>query len=288
MIKKTAHLLIAAVLATTIPVVLSGAAGDGRPPGILVSRQLLERRNLHVGDVVRLSPEPSGERSRVFRIDGVYEPMADPMRFAQERLEVRLHLPDLLALTADPADVGPSDTVTAINVRLSNASDARSFADDLSARTPGVAARPTNAADERTSTFVVLDRFHLAIAIVTVVGSAVFLLALMVMLVDERRDMVGILRLIGLTRSRILVQVFAEGAFIAAGGAAAGILFALAMQRFFNQFFQWKYDTTLVFLRITPRIVVESVLMAVPLGVLASLVASWTFLRRGILALLRR
>ncbi len=61
-------------------------------------------------------------------------------------------------------------------------------------------------------TFVVLERFHLAIAIVTVVASTVFLLALMLMLVDERRETVGILRLIGLPTRRILLQVFVEGA----------------------------------------------------------------------------
>jgi hypothetical protein len=101
---------------------------------------------------------------------------------------------------------------------------------------PGHAvARPTSAL-ERTS--VRRPRaLHLAIAIVTVVGSAVFLLALMVMLVEERRATVGILRLIGFTRQRILVQVFAEGPLIAVAGAAFGVLFALVSQGFFNRFF---------------------------------------------------
>ncbi len=153
---------------------------------------------------------------------------------------------------------------------------------------PGAVARPTSAPDDRTSTFVVLERFHLAIAIVTVVGSAVFLLALMVMLVEERRGTVGILRLIGFTRRRILLQVFAEGALIAVAGALFGVLFALASQGVFNRFFQWRYDTALVFLRITPRVALQSVAMAIPLGILASLVASWTLLRRELLTLIRR
>jgi putative ABC transport system permease protein len=116
----------------------------------------------------------------------------------------------------------------------------------------------------------------------------VFLLALMVMLVEERRSTVGILRLIGFTRGRILLQVFAEGALIAAAGAAFGIAFALATQGFFNRFFQWRYDTALVFLRITPDVVWQSLLMAIPLGVAASLIASWTLLRQQLLALIRR
>ena len=115
---------------------------------------------------------------------------------------------------------------------------------------------PTSAPDERTATFAVLDRFHLAIAIVTVIGSGAFLLALMVMLVDERRETMATLRLIGFTRARLLRQVLIEGGLIAVAGALFGIAFALAAEPAFNRFFQWRYDTALVFLRITPAIVV--------------------------------
>ena len=257
-------------------------------PSILISRQLAESRGLRVGDTVRLATERSGSDARSFRIAGIYEPTPDPMRFAQRRLEVRLHLPDLLALTADRSDPSAAESITSINVALENEADADSFSRELTARLPTVTARPTEAPDERTTTFVVVERFHLAIAIVTVVGSAVFLLALMVMLVDERRGTVGTLRLLGFTRQRILIQVLAEGALISAAGAVAGILFAFAMQDVFNRFFQWRYDTTLIFLRITPAVASRSLLMAVPLGIAASLIASWTLLRQQILALVRR
>ena len=257
-------------------------------PTVLVSRQLAESRELEVGDVIRLSANRSGERAGQFRIAAIYEPTPDPMRFAQKRIEVRLHLPDLLALTADPADPAAAETVTSINVALENPADAAAFSRDVTRRMPAVTARLTNAPDERTTTFVVVERFHLAIAIVTVIGSAVFLLALMVMLVDERRGIVGTLRLLGFTRRRILVQVLAEGALIATVGAVGGIVFALAMEDMFNRFFQWRYDTTLVFLRITPAVVIQSLAMAVPLGIAASLIASWTLIRQQILALVRR
>ena len=51
---------------------------------------------------------------------------------------------------------------------------------------------------------------------------------------------------------------------------------------------QWRYDTALTFLRITPRVAVQSLALAVPLGIAASLIASWTLLRRQLLALIRR
>jgi putative ABC transport system permease protein len=261
-----------------------------QPPTILITRQLATAEGLRVGDTVSLSSKPDGKAPRQFRIAGIYEPVADPMRLAATRHEARLHLPDLLSLTADPSDPLSTESVTAINVALTDPRDAEAFARDVSARVPipGLTARPAQGGEESATVFVVLDRFHFAIAIVTVVASTVFLLALMLMLVDERRGTVGILRLIGLRKSRILLQVFAEGLLIAAAGAAFGILFAAALQGAVNAFFQWRYDTSLIFVRITPQIAIRCVLLAVPLGVLASVISSWTLLRSNVLELARR
>ena len=287
------HVIAGCVAIVCIVVAAVSVSAQGRDsaaplPGILLTRQVMEARHLQVGDVVKLSTEAFGAQARSFRIDGVYEPAPDPMRFAQPRFEARMHLPDLVAMKADPADPGSLETVSTINVALKTSSGAAAFARDVAARVPGAAARPTSAPTDRTNTFVVLERFHLAIAVVTVIGSAVFLLALMMMLVDERRGTVGILRLIGLTRGRILAQVFAEGTLIAVAGAAFGVGFALASQGAFNRFFQWRYDTSLIFLRITPHVVLQSVAMAIPLGIVASVAASWTLLRRELLTLIRR
>jgi ABC-type lipoprotein release transport system permease subunit len=248
------------------------------PPDILISRQLAARQHIRAGDVVELAIDATGTGARQFRVAGTYEPMPDPMRFAQERLEARLHLPDMLPLVAAMRP-GAAPAVNFINVKLADQAAAPSFARDLERRLPGVIARATSAPDERASTFAVLERFHLAIAIVTVIGSGVFLLALMVMLVDERRDTVATLRLIGLTRARLLTQVLVEGGLIAIAGALFGIAFAGVMEPFFNRFFQWRYDTSLVFLHVTPAIVVRSIALAVPVGVVASAAAAWNFLR---------
>ena len=246
------------------------------PADVLVSRQLLEREHLAVGQTVELSSDAAGTDARTFRIAGVYEPTPDPMRFAQERLEVRVHLPDAAALE----DRKALSSLTSINVKLRDGEDAAGFASDVERRLPGLTAKSTAADDERTSTFAVLDRFHLAIALVTVFGSGAFLLALMVMLVDERRETVATLRLIGLTRQRLIAQVLVEGALIAVAGAVFGIVFARAAEPVFNRFFQWRYDTALVFVRVTPTIAFRCVALAVPVGLAASAIAGWTILRR--------
>jgi ABC-type lipoprotein release transport system permease subunit len=257
-------------------------------PDVLVSRQLAAKAHLAVGDIVSVAADSAGTRWRQFRIAGVYEPTPDPMKFNVERIEARLHLDDLLALTADPADPSSADAVSVINVGLehSDQSSSRKFARSLSARTPFVFSTSTRDADN--STFVVIDRFHVAIAAVTVIGSTAFLLALMVIRAEERKETVGVLRLIGISRKTIMTEVIVEGLLVAIAGAIVGVLIAAAAQSAVNRFFQARYDTTLIFMRVSTRIALRSIAVAVPIGVAAGAVASWTLLRRGTSALVRR
>ena len=277
--------LCAAAVVLCVPELQS--QGD-EVPGILVSRQLRESQRLAIGDVVSLSTEPTGAHPRRFHIVGEYEPQPDPMRLGALRHEVRLHLPDLIEMTANRADPLSGESVDAINVGLDATVDRTAFARTLSARLPGIFIRSTTGDDRRAAPFIVLERFHLAIAIVTVIASSIFLLALMLLLVDERRETVGILRLIGFRRRRILQYVLAEGVVIAAAGAVFGIVLSALFQGGINRFFQWRYDTVLVFVRITPRIALRSAVLAVPLGVLGAMASSWTLLRREVFSLTRR
>jgi ABC-type lipoprotein release transport system permease subunit len=281
-IRRLVEVLTLLVLAIR-PVYSAPAAG---PPDILVSRQLLAKAHLSVGDVVTLAADAGGTRARQFRIAGVYEATPDPMKFNVERLETRLHLDDLLGLVADPSDPSAADAVSAINVALSDPSRGAAFARALSAKTPFVVAIPTR--DSENSTFQVIDRFHTAIAAVTVVGSTAFLLALMVIRAEERKETVGILRLIGISRATIMTEVVVEGLLVAIAGAVVGVLIAAVAQHGVNRFFQARYDTALVFMRVSPAIAARSVAVAIPVGVVAGAVASWTLLRRRASSLVRR
>jgi predicted lysophospholipase L1 biosynthesis ABC-type transport system permease subunit len=256
-------------------------------PGILVSRQLMRESDLHVGDEVTLAADPGGARATTFRVAGVYEPTPDPRKFPAPRFEARLHLPDLIALTADPGDPLAEESVSAFNLALADPKDVEAVASLISTRVPGLAVESTrkSVGDDP---FVVLDRFQRAIAIVTVIGSTAFLLALMVMRAEERREIIGVLRLMGIPRGSILVEVLVEGLLIAAAGAAFGVLVAVSAEGLINRFFQWRYDTPLVFVRVTASIAWTAVAFSVPLGVIAGVMASWTLLRRDVLSLIRR
>jgi len=283
-----AAFLIAATfpIAAAAPVTAAPAASD--LPAVLISRQLAEREHLRAGDTVTLALDAAGTNPRRYRIDGTYEPTPDPMRFTAKRLEARMHLPDLIAMTADPADPASAESISAINVRLSDPTRAAAFSSALAARAPGIFSRPTVRASDGSDPFAVLERFHFAVAIVTVLGSTAFLLALMVMRAEERRETVGIIRLIGISQRSILMEILVEGLLIATAGAIFGILLAVATQGAVNRFFQWRYDTALVFVRVTRSIALQSVAVSVPLGIVAGLVGSWTLLRRDVAALLGR
>jgi putative ABC transport system permease protein len=277
-------ILVALVVAACA---LTAAAGD-ETPSVLVSRQLAESARLHVGDTVTIAADAAGKGGKTFRVAGIYEPTPDPMKFTARRIEARMHLPDLLDVTGARPNADTPDAVDALNVRLADPDDARAFGAAVMSRAPSISARSTARAEDGSDPFAVLDRFHFAIAIVTVFGSTAFLLALMVMRAEERRETVGIIRLIGISQRSILLEVLVEGLLIATAGAIFGVLFALATQGAINRFFQWRYDTALVFVRVTARIALESVALAVPLGIAAGLVGSWTLLRRDVVALVRR
>ena len=278
------------ILALTGAALIASAtvhADDTLPP-VLISRQLSEGEHLSVGDVIRLSASDNGSNVRQFRIAGIYEPTPDPARLGAVIREVQLHLPDLLGLTREPSAPSGSEYVQTINVALVDPNDADAFSRDVRARMPGIDAQPASGAAESTGPFIVLRRFHLAIAIVTIVASTVFLLALSIMLVDERRAAVGVLRLIGLPIRRILLQLFLEGLLIAVVGSVFGLALSLLSEGIINRFFQWRYDTTLVFVRVTPQVAAVCVAIAIPLAVSATVIASWALLRRNGLRLARR
>jgi len=260
---------------------------DAQAPGVLLSRQLAARAHVSIGDTVTFAADPEGTRRVTLRVAGIYEPTPDPMRFTAQRLEAHLHLPDLVALVADGADPAAREAVDAINVKLTDPGDAARFGAELAARAPGVAVTPTSRARDD-DPFAVLDRFHVAISAVTVIGATAFLLALMVIRAEERRDTVAILRLIGISRRSLLAAVAIEGLLIAVVGAIFGVLTAFAAEGLVNRVFQARYDTALVFLRVTPSIALRSVAIALPLGVAAGIGASWPLLRGEILSLFRR
>jgi putative ABC transport system permease protein len=249
-------------------------AGATDLPGILVERRLAEHLALSVGDSVSAVALAGDGSARSFVIEGIFERGADPNRIARNEFEVRLHLPDLEAML-------PSrDRVDRFSISLAPGADADAAArwvEGLAFGTRVYASRTL--AEEASTTFAVVSRFHRAIGIVTVLASGIFLLCVMVIRVDERRRDIATLRLVGISRRTIFRTVVGEAVGIAVLGSVAGIALGALVTRIVNLYYAGVYDTTLRFALITPRTLVLAAVLGLTLGVAAGSLAAWRVVR---------
>ncbi len=259
-----------------------GAAPVATGQGVAVERRLAEELGLRVGDTVMLGPAPDSLRMAGV-VAAVYEPRPDPSGIMRRDRQVRLHLPDLARLLGHP------DRVDRFGIRLREGVAAETAAAQLDRTAFGYRARPSAAiASESSQTFLVVSRFHRAIAVITIVASAVFLLCIMLLKVDERRRDVAALRLIGCSTRTIVGSVVLEAAAVAVLGSVAGVGVGVAASWIVNQHYQGVYRTPLRFSIVTGDIVLLAVALSLVLGIVAGWLAARRLVRTPPLALFGR
>jgi putative ABC transport system permease protein len=134
--------------------------------------------------------------------------------------------------------------------------------------------RSRDIAIETSKTFLVVSRFHRAIGVITIVASAVFLLCIMLLKVDERRRDVAALRLMGISARSIVRSVMIEAAVVAVLGSLFGVLMGWASAQIINWHYRGVYRTPLAFALVTPGIVAFAVALSIVLGLLAGFLAA--------------
>jgi len=241
--------------------------------GIAIERALAERFDLAVGDTVRLGASPDSLQ-RLAVVSAIYEPRPDPAEISRQALRVRLHLPDLADL------LGAPDRVDRFGIGLAPGVSADSAVAVLNRAAFGFRAHPSaTIASESSQTFKVVSRFHRAIAVITIVASAVFLLCIMLLKVEERRMDAAVMRFVGVRRRTIFGALVLEAALIAVLGSALGAGLAFLAGALTNAYYRRFFDTELIFSLITPRIVLFSVCLSLLLGLAAGAVAAWRLVR---------
>jgi putative ABC transport system permease protein len=254
--------------------VLAAALGQPQLPELLVERRMAESLPLGVGDTVRVRALAGDEETRAFVVAGVFERPADPSRIARNEYEVRFHLPDLEALLPG------HDRVDRFAVVLAPGADREAAGRWIEGVAYGTRAYGSAAlARETSATFRVVSRFHDAIGIVTILASAIFLLCVMVIRVDERKRDMGTLRLIGVGRGTVFRAVVVEAIGIALVGSAVGALLGVGVAHGVNLYYARVYDTTLRFALVTPRIVALAAALGLALGAAAGALAAWRLVR---------
>lgn len=251
-------------------------------PGVAIERRLADRFRLAVGDTIALTPA-ADQPVRRFVIEAIYQPRPDPATALRGEYQVRFHLPDLAAMLGYP------DRVDRIGVAVTPTVSPDSAARRLDQLAFGYRAYPSaTIAAESSQTFAVVSRFHRAIGLIAIVASAVFLLCIMLLKVEERRLDAAVMRMIGISRATIFKAFVLEATLIAAVGSVVGVGLAAAAGAITNWVYQRRFETSLVFAYLTPDIVALGVGLSLVLGVGAGAVAAARLVRARPLALWRR
>jgi putative ABC transport system permease protein len=241
----------------------------GQIPQVAVERQLARELSLSVGDTFRLGPTPDSATMLV-AVGAVYEPRPDPAEIAKRERHLRMHLPDLAGLLATP------DRVDRFGLGLARGASPDTAVTQLNRGAFGYRAYTSHAiAAESSQTFLVVSRFHRAIAVITIVAGAVFLLCIMLLKVEERRLDAAVMRFVGVSRRTVFAALLLEAALIAALGSAVGTGLAYAASVATNTYYRHFFDTALTFSLITPGVLLFSVALSLALGALAGALAAW-------------
>jgi len=252
--------LVTMTLSTRLPAQL---------PEIAIERRLASELDLAVGDTIRLGPAADSIRFAGV-VAAIYEPRSDPAEIAKGQWHLRMHLPDLTRLLGTP------DRVDRLSIGLRGGISADSAAARLNRSAYGYRAHSSRViASESSQTFRVVSRFHRAIAIITIVASAVFLLCIMLLKVEERRLDAAVMRFVGVRRRTIFGALLLEAVLVAALGSLLGTGLAYLAGAATNAYYRRFFDTLLTFSLITPDIIWFSVMLSLVLGAGAGAVAAW-------------
>ena len=252
------------------------------PRSIAIDSRLAADARLRVGDRLAIAAEPGMPGDSVV-VAAIVERRADPAEIARGEYRIRLHLDHLQRL------LGYGDRVDRFAVGTRNASATGDAIARINTAAYGFRAhRSADVAVETSRTFAVVSRFHRAIGLITIVASAIFLLCIMLLKVDERRRDVAALRLIGCSSRTIVGSVVLEAAAVAVLGSLAGVAVGGAASWIVNQHYQAVYRTPLRFSIVTGEIVLLAVALSLVLGIVAGWLAARRLVRTPPLALFGR
>jgi putative ABC transport system permease protein len=249
---------------------------------IAVDERLAADAGLRVGERVVIAPSPDSPGDTV-RISAIVRRGADPAEVARGDYRVRLHLGHLQSLT------GYGDRVDRFAIATTGPRATDSALARINVAAFGFRAhRSADIAVETSRTFQVVSRFHRAIGVITILASAIFLLCIMLLKVEERRRDVAALRLLGVSRRTVLGTIVLEASLIALLGSLIGAGLGAIMAALVNWHYQGVYRTPLAFAVVTPELLAFSLLLSLLLGIAAGAIVGTRLVRTPPLALFGR
>lgn len=249
---------------------------------IAIDERLAADANIAIGDKLVVAAKPGAAGDTVV-VSAILKRGADPSEIARSEYQVRMHLDQLQKVA------GYSDRVDRFAVATRGETQTENAMRAINSAAFGFEAhRSKDIAVETSRTYQVVSRFHKAIGVITIVASAIFLLCIMLLKVEERRRDVAALRLMGISRKTVVKAIVAEAALLALTGCALGVIVGFLASRFINWHYQAVYRTPLTFSLVTPQILILAVSLSLVLGICAGLLASLRLVRTPPLSLFGR
>jgi putative ABC transport system permease protein len=282
LLRGVAAVALGVAIASPLAAQGANAQGANAQRGIAIDARMAEDLGLAVGARVRISARP-GELGDSATIAAIYQRKADPAEVARREYRIRVHLDHLQQLL----DLDDRVDRFAVGTR-----DGQSI-DSALARINHVAFgfrahKSRDVAVQSSRTFRVVERFHTAIGIITVVASAVFLLCLLLLSVEERRRDIAALRLMGISRATVVRAIVIEAAIVSLIGSVLGAGIGWIASLLVNAHFQQLYRTPLVFALLTPQIFAFATGLSLVLGIGSGAAAGWRLVKSSPLSLMGR
>ena len=274
--------MLAALLAAVALQQIDSVPPHRAPRTLVVDERLAADAGLKIGDPLIVSRTPGGVGDTVI-VSAFMRRRADPSEVARAEYRVRMHLDELqslidygdrvdrFALLSHPEPPGHPER---------NEGSALPAVTDSAIRRINAAAfgfqahRSRDIAVETSQTFLVVSRFHRAIGVITIVASAIFLLCIMLLKVDERRRDVAALRLMGISAGSITRSVMVEASVVAVVGSVLGLVLGWISTAIINWHYRGVYRTPLAFALVTPQIALLAMMLSLILGLAAGFVAA--------------
>jgi putative ABC transport system permease protein len=249
---------------------------------IAIDERLAADAGLHLGDRVSLSAV-AGDTGQRAVIGAILRRGADPAEIARGEYKIRLHLTQLQSL------LGYGDRVDRFAVATTSPAAIGEAQERINAMAFGFRAhRSRDIAVQTSATFAVVSRFHRAIGVITIVASAIFLLCIMLLKVDERRRDVAALRLMGISAGTIVKGVVLEATAIAVFGSLVGVGIGALTSWIVNAHYQSVYRSPVRFSIVTGDVIFLAVTLSLTLGVIAGWLAALRLVRTPPLTLFGR
>lgn len=272
--------MVAALLAVALLQSIDSTPRRPAPRSVAIDERLAQDAGIQLGDRIVLSSTPGVPGDTVI-VSAFVRRRADPSEVARADYRVRMHLDELQSL------IGYGDRVDRFAVATRDPTSSSSAIRAINVAAFGFQAYSSREiAVETSRTFLVVSRFHRAIGVITIVASAIFLLCIMLLKVDERRRDVAALRLMGISAPSIVRAVMVEAALVAAFGSVAGVGIGWVASLIINWHYRGVYRTPLAFAIVTPGIVALAVALSLTLGLVAGFAAAQRLVRMPALELL--